>query len=126
MKERRKKLLNVLKKKKILFEDLEKEDIINNILRKFSSSELENLLKHSSRNTALEVVKCLIEGDTGLLTEMLTIGIRAEIDKQLDSPNFEETDYEKQVFTTQYNKDTLRDKFFNKLHIRRLVGKEAI
>ena len=57
---------------------------------------------------------------------MLTIGIRAEIDKQLDSPNFEETDYEKQVFTTQYNKDTLRDKFFNKLHIRRLVGKEAI
>ena len=109
-----------------MFEDLEKEDIINNILRKFSSSELENLLKHSSRNTALEVVKCLIEGDTGLLTEMLTIGIRAEIDKQLDSPNFEETDYEKQVFTTQYNKDTLRDKFFNKLHIRRLVGKEAI
>jgi Tubulin-tyrosine ligase family len=124
MKERRKKLISVLKRKKILLDDTEKESVINNILRKFNSSELEEMLKVSTRNTALEIVKCLIENE-GILTEMLTQGVRTDITRELDSPSFEETEYEKSVFTTQFNKETLRDKFFSKHPARKkLTGKE--
>ena len=129
MKERRRRLITVLKRKKVLLEDIEKDDLISNILRKFNSSEVEELLRVSSRNIALEVIKCLIDDDIGLLTDMLCIGVRPEVDRHaLDSPNFEETEYDKHAFATQIHREMLRDKFFgNKQPARkRLIGREII
>lgn len=129
MKERRRKLVSVLKRKKILLEDIEKEDTVSSVLRKFTSSELEEMLRVSTRNTALEVVKCLIEDDGGILTEMLNQGTRYEAEHQeLDSPNFEETEYDRHTLASQIHRETLREKFFsNKQPVRkRLLGREVI
>ena len=125
MKERRRKLLSVLKRKKILAEDTEKEDSINSVLRRFTSTDLEEILRVSSRNTALEVIKCLIDDDIGLLSDML--GLRVKDERPvIDSPSFEETEFEKQMFVTQNHRETLRNKFFsNKQPVRkRIIGKK--
>lgn len=121
MKDRRRKLVSVLKKKKIVLEDMEKEDVVAGVLRKFTSSELEEILRVSTKNTALEVVKCLIEQENGILSEMLCQGIRQTVEQQdLDSPNFEETEYDKHAFATQIHRETLREKFFsNKAPVRK-------
>lgn len=57
MKERRRKLASVLKRKKVSLEDMEKEDVICGVLKKFTSCELEELLKISSKNAVLEILK---------------------------------------------------------------------
>ncbi|OMJ72630.1 hypothetical protein SteCoe_28885 [Stentor coeruleus] len=57
MKERRRKLASVLKRKKISLEDMEKEDVVGGVLKKFNSCELEELLKISSKNAVLELLK---------------------------------------------------------------------
>lgn len=125
MKERRHKLLSVLKRKKILLEDMEKDDLVSSVLRKFNSADLEEIMKTALKSTALELVNSLVEEDIGLLTDMLCLGIRTEEKRVLDSPSFEETEFEKPIYATQNHKETLREKFFgNKPPMRRrLVAK---
>jgi tubulin polyglutamylase TTLL5 len=91
MKDRRKKLFSALKRKKIVCEDPDKEEVVACVLRKFLPVELEEILMASTRNTAHDLVRCLVQEDAGVLSEMLT-GFRTE-DAAIDTPSFEETEY---------------------------------
>lgn len=71
MKDRRKKLFSALKRKKIVSDDPDKEEIVSNVLKKFLPGELEEILLASTRNTAHDLVRCLIVDDTGILSDML-------------------------------------------------------
>ena len=93
MKDRRRKLVSVLKRKRIVTDENEKNDALSGILRKFNATEIEEILLATSRNTALELVRCIMDQDSGILTEMLTQGLRNEVEAKLDSPSFEETEY---------------------------------
>ena len=71
MKDRRKKLFSALKRKKIVSDDPDKEEIVGNVLKKFLPGELEEILLASTRNTAHDLVRCLIVDETGILSDML-------------------------------------------------------
>lgn len=111
MKDRKRKLVSVLKKKRVINDETEKSEVLGGIFRKFNSNEIENILMASSRNVAFELVKCIVEEESGILTEMLTQGLKNE--NRLDSPNFEETEYG-QSWTTY-------GKVFRKKNVKRMV-----
>jgi hypothetical protein len=71
MKERRKRLVKLNYKKEGRLSDFEhgfKTIVLkkNQVIRKFSNAQLENLLKTSTKNLAQEVVTCLMPYNKGL------------------------------------------------------------
>jgi hypothetical protein len=67
MKERRKKLL--ISKGKIDVEKAEEQKY--NVIRGFSAAQLEEMLRKTTKNIARELVECLIEPESGILTEII-------------------------------------------------------
>ena len=67
MKERRKKLL--IYKGKVDVEKAEEQKY--NVIRGFSAAQLEDMLRKTTKNIARELVECLIEPESGILTEII-------------------------------------------------------
>lgn len=84
MRERRKKLILSMKRSRHL--DL-KDEKKASYLKGLSAEQLENLMKTSTKNVALDVVNCLLyEDNKGVLSEIQNI---QESTSELDSPSFE-------------------------------------
>lgn len=123
MKERRKKLLLALQRKKGSVEDLDKQEDRKRLLIKgFSPHQLEEMLKATTRNVAQEVVNCLMdEENKGLLSEIIkwmsndnhlnSYGELCSEGVDITVPIIEDEDGDAPISKTEDKRDTQTDIF---------------